>query len=147
LGLSTYDFPPSFDQDPGSPASFLNATDLFMDGLKARKGKAIIWHGGADPSPSRARNNSYYRPGTGHDPQASEYCRLFMIPGCLHCGGGPGATEVDWLSVIQDWVEHGNPPDKTHSSKHEQGKVVMTASGLPYPQYAIYKGSGDPGKR
>ena len=140
---SSYDFS-SFEQDTHLAASFLNATNPSLDGLKARKGKLLIWHGWADPALPAQGTIDYYRQVQAHDPQANEYCRLFMIPGCLHCGGGPGATEVDWLSVIQDWVERGNPPDKLTSSKHEQGKEVMTRPVYPYPQYAIYKGSGDP---
>ena len=66
-----------------------------------------------------------------------------MVPGCLHCGGGPGAAEVDWLSVITDWVEHGKAPDKLIASKKETGKVVMTRPLFPYPAYAMFKGSGD----
>jgi feruloyl esterase len=67
-----------------------------------------------------------------------------MIPGCLHCGGGPGAVDVDWLSVLVDWVENSKDPDKLTASKREHGKAVMTRPLFPYPQYAIYKGTGDP---
>jgi len=68
---------------------------------------------------------------------------LFMVPGCLHCGGGPGVADVDWLSVIVDWVEQGKAPDKLIASKREHGKVVTTRPLFPYPEYAIYKGTGD----
>ena len=67
-----------------------------------------------------------------------------MVPGCLHCGGGPGASDVDWLSVIVDWVEHGKAPDKVIASKSEQGKAVMTRPALSAIPTAVYKGSGDP---
>ncbi|HEV2210236.1 MAG TPA: tannase/feruloyl esterase family alpha/beta hydrolase [Verrucomicrobiae bacterium] len=70
--------------------------------------------------------------------------RLFMVPGCLHCGGGPGASEVDWLSVIVDWFEHGKAPDKLIAAKSEHGKTLMTRPLFPYPERAFYKGSGDP---
>lgn len=66
-----------------------------------------------------------------------------MVPGCLHCGGGPGAAEVDWLSVIVDWVERDKAPDKLIASKRENGKVVLTRPLYPYPEYATFKGSGD----
>src|SRR6267154_1005396 len=68
----------------------------------------------------------YYRQVQAHNGQAGDFCRLFMVPGCLHCGGGPGAADVDWLSVITDWVEHGKTPNKLIASKRENGKVVMT---------------------
>ncbi len=140
---STYDFS-NFAADTRLAASFLNATNPDLDAFKARKGRLIIWHGWADPAlPAQATVN-YYRQVQAHDPSAVEYCRLFMVPGCLHCGGGPGASEVDWLSVIVDWVEHGKAPDKLIASKHDQGKPVMTRPLFAYPGTAVYKGGGDP---
>ena len=140
---STYDFS-HFAEDTRMAASFLNATNPDLGGLKARKGKLIIWHGWADPALPAQATADYYRQVLAHDSKASDYCRLFMVPGCLHCGGGPGASEVDWLSLIVDWVEHAMAPDRPIASKHEGGKVAMTRPLYPYPQHAIYKGSGDP---
>jgi Tannase and feruloyl esterase len=140
---STYDLS-HFQKDTRLAASFLNATNPDLDAFKARKGKLIIWHGWADPAlPARA-TVAYYRRVLAHDPNAADYCRLFMVPGCLHCGGGPGATEVDWLAAIVNWVEHNRAPDKLMASKHEHGRLAMTRPLYPYPEHAVYKGSGDP---
>jgi feruloyl esterase len=140
---STYDFS-NFAGDTRLAASFLNATNADLDALKARKGKLIIWHGWADPALPAQATVDYYRQVQAHDPNAADYCRLFMVPGCLHCGGGPGASDVDWLSVIGDWVEHAKPPDRLIASKRDHGKVAMTRPLFAYPDTAIYKGSGDP---
>jgi hypothetical protein len=140
---STYDFS-TFDKDTRLAASFLNATNPDLDTFKNRKGKLILWHGWADPALPAQATADYYRQVRLHDPKAGEYCRLFLVPGCLHCGGGPGAAEVDWLSVISDWVEHDKAPDKLIASKRDHGKVVMTRPLFPYPEHAVYKGSGDP---
>ena len=121
----------------------LNATDPDLDAFKARNGKLIIWHGWADTALPAQGTVEYYRQVQAHDGRAAGYCRLFMVPGCLHCGGGPGAAEVDWLSVITDWVEHGKAPDRLIASKRENGKVVMTRPLYPYPEYAGFKGAGD----
>lgn len=137
-----YDFS-NFDRDSRLAASFLNATSPNLDGFKARQGKLILWHGWADPALPAQATLDYYRQVLSHDPAARDYCRLFMVPGCLHCGGGPGAAEVDWLSVITDWVERGKAPDLLIAAKHQGGKVI-TRPLFPYPQYATYKGSGDP---
>jgi len=139
---STYDFS-NFERDTRLAASFLNATNSNLDALKARKGKLIIWHGWADPALPAEATVDYYRQVQAHDPQASDYCRLFMVPGCLHCGGGPGAADVDWLSVIADWVEHGKAQDRLVASKTEHGKTLLTRPLYPYPQCAFYGGSGD----
>ncbi len=140
---SKYDFS-TFEKDTRLADSFLNATNPDLDGLKARNGKLILWHGWADPALPAQATVDYYRRVQAHDPNASEYCRLFMVPGCLHCGGGPGAAEIDWLEVITDWVEHGKAPDRLIATKREQGKPVMRRPLFPYPQVAVYSGTGDP---
>jgi feruloyl esterase len=138
---STYDWS-HFENDARLAASYLNATNANLDGLKGRQGKLILWHGWADPALPPQATIDYYRKLQARDPEAAKYCRLFMVPGCLHCGGGPGASDVDWLSVIVDWVEHGAAPDKVIASK--TGKHEMKRPLYSYPTTAIYKGSGDP---
>ena len=86
---------------------------------------------------------AYYRQVLAHDPGAADYCRLFMVPGCLHCGGGPGASNVDWLAVIVDWVEHTRAPDRLVATRKDHDKTINRPL-YPYPEIAIYKGSGDP---
>lgn len=139
---ATYNFA-HYARDTRRAASFLNATSANLDAFKARQGKLILWHGWADPAlPAQATVN-YYRQLQRRDPGAKDYCRLFMIPGCFHCGGGPGASEVDWLSVIVQWVEHGQAPERLIASKTvSTGR--MTRPLFSYPSTAVYKGSGDP---
>jgi feruloyl esterase len=139
---SKYDFS-NFDKDTRLATSYLNATDPDLSAFKARNGKLILWHGWADPALPAEATINYYREVQAKDGQAADYCRLFLVPGCLHCGGGPGASEVDWLSVIVDWVEQGRAPDLLVASKKQNGKVVMTRPLFPYPNHAVFKGSGD----
>ena len=70
---------------------------------------------------------------------------MFIIPGALHCRGGEGPDSVDFLSYIEAWVEQGKAPDAmTGSRPNGSGGVAFTRPIYPYPQYAKYKGSGDP---
>ncbi len=140
---ATYNFS-NFASDTRYAAAYLNATNVDLSGLQKRKGKLIIWHGWADPALPPQATVDYYRQLQARDPNASEYCRLFMVPGCLHCGGGPGASDVDWLAVITDWVEHGHAPEKVIATKYGDGKLEMSRPLYSYPTTAIYKGSGDP---
>jgi pimeloyl-ACP methyl ester carboxylesterase len=142
---ATYTFA-HFDQDTRLAASFLNATNPNLDGLKARQGKLILWHGWADPALPTQATIDYYRQVQARDPEANQYARLFLVPGCLHCGGGPGATEVDWLGAIVDWVELAQAPDRLIAARRENGKVVLSRPLYPYPQVALYDGSGDPAR-
>lgn len=140
---STYNLS-NFTADTRLAASYLDATNADLSGLKAHGGKFILWHGWADPAlPAQATVN-YYRQVQAHDPSAADFCRLFMVPGCFHCGGGPGASEVDWLTAIVNWVEHNQAPDRLIAYKRENGKIAATRPVFPYPQIAIYKGHGDP---
>jgi hypothetical protein len=140
---STYDFS-NYAKDTELAASFLSATNTDLSAFKARKGKLIIWHGWADPALPPQATVNYYRQVQARDSNASEYCRLFMVPGCLHCGGGPGAADVDWLSVITNWVEHGAAPERVVATKSDHGKIAMARPLYSYPTTVIYKGSGDP---
>ena len=70
--------------------------------------------------------------------------RLFLLPGVLHCGGGDGASQVDWVALIRDWVENNNAPERVIASKTISGIVVMTRPVFPYPGEAAYDGKGDP---
>lgn len=142
---STYDFS-NFESDTRLAASFLNATNPDLSSFKARKGRLILWHGWADPALPAAATVEYYDRVLALDSRAAEYCRLFLLPGCLHCGGGPGASEIDWLSVIRDWVEKGKAPDQLIAVKRENNKTVVTRPIYAYPRSARYKGSGDPGE-
>lgn len=140
---SKYDFS-HFEKDTRLAASYLNATNPDLSGLKTSGGKLIIWHGWADPALPAQGTVNYYKEALARDFHLAEYCRLFLVPGCLHCGGGPGASEVDWLSLIVDWVEHQKAPSRVVASKHEKGKLTFTRPLYAYPEHAVYNGTGDP---
>ncbi|UCG28406.1 MAG: tannase/feruloyl esterase family alpha/beta hydrolase, partial [Bacteroidales bacterium] len=76
--------------------------------------------------------------------ELEEYIRLYMLPGVLHCGGGPGPGQADWLDLVRDWAENGNAPERVIVSKMKGGEAVMTRPVFPYPGTAIYDGAGDP---
>ena len=41
-----------------------------------------------------------------------DFFRLFLIPGVHHGGGGPGFTDFDAFTALEDWVERGLLPEK-----------------------------------
>lgn len=54
-----------------------------------------------------------------------------------------GPDEVDWLATIVEWVEHQHAPDRIVARKlDEDRKVIMTRPLYPYPQRAVYRGTG-----
>lgn len=86
-----------------------------------------------------------------------EFVRLFAIPGMEHCIGGDGASAVDWLSALEDWVESGQAPEQLIGA-HVDGlsatmlpqfplnpaTVEFTRPIYPYPRVSRYSGRGDP---
>ena len=71
-----------------------------------------------------------------------------MLPGVLHCGGGPGPDQVDWLTAIAAWVEEDAPPIRLVATKASdtegEAVAVQTRPVCAYPQSAVYTGSGTP---
>jgi feruloyl esterase len=72
--------------------------------------------------------------------------RLFLLPGVLHCGGGDGPAQVNWIALIRDWVENNKAPERIVAAKTIGGKEVMSRPVFPYPGEALYDGKGDPNK-
>ncbi len=72
------------------------------------------------------------------------FLRLFMVPGMAHCRGGPGPDTFDAVASLEDWVEHGVPPERIIATrKGSDGKKVDRSRPLcRYPRVARYKGSG-----
>ncbi len=140
---STYDFD-GWAEDTHLAGTVLNATDPDLTPFAARGGKLILWHGWADAALPAEATIDYYENVLLHDNNAMDYARLFMIPGCYHCNGGPGISGVNWLQEIIEWVEEGTAPERiiAHRSAKDDNPA-MTRPLFPYPQRAEYDGNGD----
>ena len=126
--------------------------------FRALGGRLLLYHGWADESLMPAHTLDYGRDaqqrqrvgqgGKEGGDGLSEFARLFMLPGMLHCGGGPGATEVDYLTALERWVEAGEAPESLLAYKVKDpvstflrqprfplppGSVVDTRKVYPYP--------------
>lgn len=129
-------------KDGAQAAAYLNATDPNLDAFKAHGGKMILWHGWADSGLTPLASIRYHEQVYARDPNASDYFRTFMLPGVLHCSGGVGPDVVDWPSVIDQWVENGNAPDRVIARKVANGQTTQTRPLCAYPKKAEYTGSG-----
>ncbi len=140
---STYDFTRSSSATRYA-SSYLDATSTDYIAFKQHGGKMILYHGWNDPALSSLATIDHYEAARKKDATLENYIRLYLLPGVLHCGGGPGPSEVNWLSLVRDWVEKGNAPEKVVLSKTEDGKTTMSRPVFPYPNEAVYDGKGDP---
>jgi feruloyl esterase len=90
-----------------------------------------------------------------------EFYRLFMVPGMMHCGSGPGPNlfgnvmdlrpitdpQHDIFMALQSWVEKGVAPEHIVATKYveddpSKGKA-MSRPVCAYPQQAKWDGKGN----
>lgn len=117
--------------------------DLSNYGRKG--GKLIMWHGLADSYVNSEMSREFYEASAvaaGGYRQLKSFDRLFLAPGTLHCGGGPGPWWFDPVPALEQWVENGQAP------KSILGFAPDSNTSQPicaYPKQARLKGpSADP---
>lgn len=134
-----------FADDAYGPIYSVDTNTADLTAFKELGGKMILAHGWWDANIIPINSINFYEHTVevvGSLEETQEFFRLFMMPGCGH-GPGVGPSEYDNLAIIQAWVETGVAPDQIIASKSEEGVVTMTRPLCPYPQVAIYKGTGD----
>lgn len=74
--------------------------------------------------------------------ETQDFFRLFMVPGMNHCAGGPGPSNFDMLTALEQWVEHGVAPRSVIATHLSSGAADRTRPLCPYPQVARWNGKG-----
>jgi feruloyl esterase len=155
----SYDFVRSFDPvNPASIARFREMDRAYnaqianpnIQPFRDTGGKVLFWAGWSDNSLSPYAMVRYYdelvERNDGNLADLQEFARLFMAPGVLHCGRGPGPQDVPdrALNAMISWVEQGIAPQSITASRPETASLAPRSFRLcPYPQSARYI-SGDP---
>jgi feruloyl esterase len=108
-----------------------------------RGGKLLMYHGWGDPQVPAQNSVIYYdnvlrTVGKAADSSVA----LFMIPGMLHCSGGPGTDTFDKMGALTQWVEQGKKPERIIASHLTNGQVDKTRPLCPFGQVAKYNGTG-----
>lgn len=148
----TFDYQRDLPRAEARLGAMFDAFDPDLSRFGGRGGKLILYHGWNDPSISPLNTIDYYEkvvaflsrtlPREQADAQAQQFVRLFMAPGMLHCGGGPGPNTFDVVGALEAWVENGQAPDRMIASHAAGGAVDRTRPLCPYPQVASYTGAG-----
>ena len=160
---------PTFSLDEFDPigdyealAEATNALDVQTADLaefRKQGGKLLMYQGWNDWPLRPQRAISYLEDvesEMGGRKKTDDFYRLFMVPGMVHCAGGPGAWQVDWVAPLVQWREKGTTPKRivgTRPASTQAMDHLAPASGTtadsftrphcPYPQYAEYRGRGD----
>ncbi len=149
--------------------SVVNSTNPDLRSFRARGGKLLQYHGWADAAIPGYGSTEYYRQvqaflskypdgRVNASAPVTDFYRLFMVPGMGHCAGGIGANrfgtaggpasqdpERDFLTALEYWVEKGVAPQKLigTGSTVDDPSVPLFRPVCPYPQVAVYNGTGD----
>jgi hypothetical protein len=121
-----------------------------LDTYRASGGKLLTFVGGNDQLIMPQGVMHYYRQmarryGGPKDDDFSgvqRFYRLFRAPGVGHCGGGAGPQPQGLFDALVNWVENKVPPQTILATKPVGGVVTCSRPLCPYPQTAIYNGSG-----
>ncbi|MCD2322866.1 tannase/feruloyl esterase family alpha/beta hydrolase [Sphingomonas sp. IC-56] len=159
----------NWNEDSFRRTADLQAANRAMPELRADKtaiqpflkagGKAILYHGWADPSTNAGPTLGYYASlarAHGGAEKLAESVRLFMVPGMYHCTRGPGADafggsghpswpndpQRDVLWALIRWVEQGQAPERLTATKLEGDQLRFTRTLCPFPKAARYNGVG-----
>ena len=117
-----------------------------LSAFRDHGGKAIIWHGWADPLITADGTIDYYtrlQKSMGGPERAAQFARLFLAPGVGHCGGGAGPAPYGQLDALLSWVEDGKAPNTLTAARFDQaGSIVRSRALCQFPLVAKYKGTG-----
>ncbi|HWU76079.1 MAG TPA: tannase/feruloyl esterase family alpha/beta hydrolase [Rhodanobacter sp.] len=131
-----------------------NPSDLSV--LKQRGAKVMIYHGTSDPIFSFNDTVAWYESlAVANHGNASNFARLYAVPGMTHCSGGPSTDQFDMLTPLVNWVERGQAPESVLATARGPGNPAGVNKDVPaswsptrtrplcaYPKVARYKGSG-----
>ena len=115
----------------------MNVVDPDLKPFYSHGGKLLMYHGWADPGIPPMDTVNYYQ-----SLKDKKSARLFMVPGMGHCRGGDGTDTFDAIGALAQWVEKGKAPEQLAASRVRNGNTDRTRPLCPYPQTAVYKGSG-----
>lgn len=109
--------------------------------------KLIVFHGNADPVFSVVDTVNWYKKlDQNNGGKASDFARLYRIPGMPHGAGGPSYDDFDFFSPLVAWVEQGTKPESIAAGVTPGNKEAAHLSGsryvyCPYPSVTVASGA------
>jgi feruloyl esterase len=110
----------------------LNALDPDLTKFRNRGGKLLHYHGWNDSAVPPRLSLAYQDSVRSKMGDVDDFYRLYMVPGMNHCWGGAGPWQVNWLNILEAWVEKGMPPEAvTATDLAGSNSQLLQANGLP----------------
>jgi hypothetical protein len=119
-------------------AEEIDAPNPNLSAFEKHGGKLIQYHGWNDPAIPPRSSIRYYEDVRKTMGSTDGFYRMYLVPGMLHCAGGVGPSNVDWLAELDGWVTAGKAPGELTA----QGGAGQSPGGppsqvlCPYPAVA-----------
>lgn len=144
--LASGEFELLFDQSIEEFGAVLGSDDPDLARYRDRGGKLMLYHGLADQIIPVEGIVDYYhqvQQKMGGAQRTMQFARLFLVPGVDHGFIGAGPSPTGLMDALIRWVEDGEAPERLIAElTDDNNKVVRTRPIFPYPQIAVYKGTG-----
>ncbi|MEI9988445.1 MAG: tannase/feruloyl esterase family alpha/beta hydrolase [Rhizomicrobium sp.] len=132
----------------------INSNSDDLRAFAAHGGKLILFQGWDDAAVTAYGTIAYYRSIQKKMGAATTagFARLFVAPGMMHCGDGPGPNSLDCVAALEQWREQGVAPAQILAAHYSNPLAVL--AGLPagdptstrpvcaYPSVAHWTGTG-----
>jgi hypothetical protein len=150
----SFDFAKDLAKADAGLGSIINSDNPDLSAFAARGGKLILFQGWDDAAITPWGTIQYYQTIQRKmgSQQAHRFVRLFMAPGMMHCGGGPGPNSFDPVAAIAQWREKNQAPETIIAARYSAPAAAGTPAGEPsstrplcaYPNVAHWTGKGSP---
>ena len=146
----TFNFDSDFAYAKANYSALIDAVDPDLSAFRKRGGKLLFSHLWSSTTHAATKSIEYYDQvaalmhGGDKDNgerygKTREFFRLFMVPSA---SGSKGPDTFDAMPDLERWVEQGIPPKSLLAVHKTAGVVDRTRPVCPYPERAVYKGTG-----
>ena len=120
-------------------SAIVDSTDPDLSEFRANGGRLIVQEHFGDYAQSGFAGAQYFESVVdtlGAD-ETADFARLYVSPGADH--GGLGApSQIDWVRVLEAWVERGEAPGEPVLGG-DVGGVARTLPACQYPEWPAYR--------
>ncbi|MBN2243922.1 MAG: tannase/feruloyl esterase family alpha/beta hydrolase [Acidobacteria bacterium] len=128
--------------------AMINSIETDLTAFKESGGKLLVyqsWNETWVPPRTITEYHDAVAETMGGEEAVDDFFRLFMVPDMGMCPAALPGT-FDAMGALAKWTEEGVAPDQIPASYRDGSRVYKTLPVCEYPEAAIYKGEGDPGK-